>query len=222
MKLFLDSAQLAEVKAIADLGLCDGVTTNPTLMAQTGMSLRHLVQEITSLIPGPVSVEVLATEAQEMLKEAEEISKLANNVVVKLPLTPAGLKVCKTLTGRGIKTNVTLCFSSAQALLAARAGATYVSPFLGRLDDVGASGVDLIKEIKALYSMHNLETKILAASIRHPRHVVDSALAGADVATLPAKIFHQLYDHPLTENGLAKFVADSKKAGLSIGEKAPT
>ena len=216
MKLFLDSADLTEVKNMAELGLCDGITTNPSLMAQTGQSLRHLVQEITSLIPGPVSVEVLATEASEMLKEAEEIYKIANNIVVKLPLTPEGLKVCKVLSGRGIKTNVTLCFSSAQALLAARAGATYVSPFLGRLDDVGTSGIDLVKEIRAMYNMHRLETKILAASIRHPRHIVDSALAGADVATLPYKIFLQLYDHPLTEKGLAKFVADGKKAGLSV------
>ncbi|BBH51593.1 fructose-6-phosphate aldolase [Fluviispira sanaruensis] len=213
MKIFIDSADIKEIKTVAELGVCDGVTTNPTLIAKSGQDFKTVLSEIINIIPGPISAEVISLDSKGMIKEAEELVKLANSIVIKLPLTEEGLKACKYLNGKGIKTNVTLCFSVGQALLAAKAGATYVSPFIGRLDDIGEDGVNLIKEIKALYSANKVETKILAASIRSPRHVTDSFISGADVVTLPFKILLQLYTHPLTEKGLNQFIEDWKNSG---------
>lgn len=213
MKIFIDSADIKEIKAVADLGVCDGVTTNPSLVAKTGRDFKLMLAEISEIIPGPISAEVLAVDPKDMIKEAEELTKVAGSIVIKLPMTQSGLKVCKYLSSKNIKTNVTLCFSVGQALLAAKAGATYISPFIGRLDDIGEDGIHLIKEIKTLYSMHKVETKILAASIRSPRHVADAFVAGADVVTVPYQIFHQLYQHPLTEKGLNQFLEDWKNSG---------
>ncbi len=213
MRIFIDSADIAELRKAADLGLCDGVTTNPTLIAKSGQDFKAVLAEIVQLIPGPISAEVVATEAREMLAEAEVLAKLHPNIVIKLPLTPEGLKACKQLSARQVKTNVTLCFQAGQALLAAKAGATYVSPFIGRLDDVSEDGMQLIRDIKTIYVNYGYKTQILAASIRHPRHVVEAALAGADVATIPFKILEQLYKHPLTDKGLASFLDDWKKSG---------
>lgn len=213
MKIFIDSADINEIRAVAELGICDGVTTNPTLIAKSGHDFKAILQDIINIIPGPVSAEVIATDFKGMLKEAEELVKIADSIVIKLPLTQEGLKACKALTGKGIKTNVTLCFSVGQALLAAKAGATYVSPFIGRLDDIGEEGIRLISEIKALYSAHNVETKILAASIRSPRHVTDAIIAGADITTIPYNVLLQLYKHPLTEKGLSQFIEDWQKSG---------
>ncbi|APJ02409.1 fructose-6-phosphate aldolase [Silvanigrella aquatica] len=213
MKIFIDSADINEIKEVAELGVCDGVTTNPTLIAKSGHDFKTILLEIINIIPGPVSAEVISTDVKGMLKEAEELAKIANSIVIKLPLTQEGLKACKHLTGKGIKTNVTLCFSVGQALLAAKAGATYVSPFIGRLDDIGEEGIRLISEIRALYSAHKVETKILAASIRNPRHVTDAIIAGADIATIPYHVLLQLYKHPLTDKGLAQFIDDWKKSG---------
>lgn len=213
MRIFIDSADLGELRKAADLGLCDGVTTNPTLIAKSGQDFKTVLAEIVKLIPGPISAEVVATEAKEMLAEAEVLAKLNENIVIKLPLTPEGLKACKVLSGRGIKTNVTLCFQAGQALLAAKAGATYISPFIGRLDDVSEDGMQLIRDIRQIYDNYGYSTQILAASVRHPRHVIDAALAGADVATIPFKVLEQLYKHPLTDKGLAAFMEDWQKSG---------
>ena len=213
MRLFLDSADLDEIRKAADLGIVDGVTTNPTLNAKAGRDFRSTLQEIVAMIPGPISAEVVATKADDMLAEAAILTKIHENIVIKLPLTPDGLKACKQLSGRGVKTNVTLCFQAAQAMLAAKAGATYISPFIGRLDDVSQDGVQLIREIRAIYDNYEYTTNILAASIRHPQHIVQCAIAGADVATLPYKVLMQLYQHPLTEKGLASFLEDWKKSG---------
>ena len=213
VRLFIDSADLSEIRKAADLGLVDGVTTNPTLIAKSGQDFKTVIKEIVRLIPGPVSAEVVATDAAGMLVEADVLSRLDSNIVIKLPLTPEGLKAGKTLSGRGIKTNVTLCFSAGQALLAAKAGATYISPFIGRLDDVSEDGMQLIRDIRAIYQNYGFKTQILAASVRHPRHVIESALAGADVATIPLKILEQLYRHPLTDKGLEAFLSDWQKSG---------
>ncbi|KAB8030924.1 fructose-6-phosphate aldolase [Fluviispira multicolorata] len=213
MKIFIDSADIKEIKAVAELGVCDGVTTNPSLIAKSGQDFKTVLTEIANIIPGPISAEVISLDSKGMIKEAEELVKLANSIVIKLPLTEDGLKACKYLNGKGIKTNVTLCFSVGQALLAAKAGATYVSPFIGRLDDIGEEGIHLIKEIRTLYTSHKVETKILAASIRNPRHVSDSFISGADVVTLPYKVLFQLYYHPLTEKGLIQFIEDWKNSG---------
>jgi transaldolase len=213
MKIFIDSADIDEIKTVAELGVCDGVTTNPTLIAKSGKDFKSVLLDIINIIPGPVSAEVISQNCKDMLREAEELIKIANSIVIKLPLTQEGLKACKVLTGKGIKTNVTLCFSVGQALLAAKAGATYISPFIGRLDDIGEEGIRLISEIKELYSSHKVDTKILAASIRNPRHVTDAIIAGADVATIPYKVLIQLYKHPLTEKGLAQFIEDWEKSG---------
>ncbi|WP_338636245.1 fructose-6-phosphate aldolase [Spirobacillus cienkowskii] len=213
MKIFIDSADIDEIKTVAELGVCDGVTTNPTLIAKSGKDFKSVLLDIINIIPGPVSAEVISQNCKDMLREAEELIKIANSIVIKLPLTQEGLKACKFLTGKGIKTNVTLCFSVGQALLAAKAGATYISPFIGRLDDIGEEGIRLISEIKELYSSHKVDTKILAASIRNPRHVTDAIIAGADVATIPYKVLIQLYKHPLTEKGLAQFIEDWEKSG---------
>lgn len=213
MKIFLDSADLAEVRKAAECGICDGVTTNPTLIAKTGQDFKVVLREIVSLVDGPISAEVVSTDAEGMLSEADKLVRIHPNVVIKLPLTIEGIKACKKLSAKGVKTNVTLCFQAGQALVAAKAGATYISPFIGRLDDVSEDGMQLIRDIREIYDNYGFETQILAASIRHPRHMIESALAGADVATAPWKVIAQLYNHPLTEKGLAAFLDDWKKSG---------
>lgn len=217
MKFFVDTAEVNEIRELHEIGLLDGVTTNPSLVAKSGRDFKEVVKEICDLLPGlPVSAEVAATDYDGMLAEADVLSAIADNVVVKLPLTIAGLKTCKVLTGRGIKTNVTLCFSANQALLAAKVGATYISPFLGRLDDINLDGMQLIQDIRIIYDNYGFETQILAASIRSPNHVSDAALSGADVATIPYGVLKKLADHPLTDKGLDAFVKDWKSTGQSI------
>lgn len=218
MKFFVDTADVNEIKELADTGLLDGVTTNPSLVAKSGhSSFIDLIAEICDLVEGPVSAEVAATDHDTMLKEAEKLAKIAKNVAVKLPLTPDGLRVCKKLSDKGIMTNVTLCFSAAQALLAAKAGATFISPFVGRLDDISHDGLQLIEDIVDIYDQYpNLTTEVLVASVRNPLHVIEAAKMGAHVATIPPKVIHQFYKHPLTDSGLAAFVEDWKKTGQSI------
>jgi len=217
MKFFIDTADINEIKELAATGLVDGVTTNPSLIAKSGRKFTEVVKEICDIVPGPVSAEVIATEHGNMLKEADKLIKIADNIVIKLPLTMEGLKACKELSSRGVKTNVTLCFSPAQALLAAKAGATFVSPFVGRLDDVGTDGMQLIADIISIYSAYaHLETEVLVASVRHPGHVIEAAKMGADVATLPPALLRQMFNHPLTDKGLASFLADWAKTGQSI------
>lgn len=212
MEFFVDTGMVDEIKEAAKLGIVDGVTTNPSLIAKSGRSQIDVIKEICEIIDGPISAEVIATEPEAMLKEAHDIAKWHDNVVIKLPLTEAGIATCANLSKDGIKTNVTLCFSSNQALLAAKAGATYISPFLGRLDDIGHNGLQLIEEIRAVYDNYGYTTKILAASIRHGLHLRECALAGADVATMPYKVIKGLYKHPLTANGLEAFLSDHAKA----------
>jgi transaldolase len=217
MKFFIDTAETKEIAELAATGMVDGVTTNPSLIAKSGRNFLQTIAEICEIVPGPVSAEVAATDVETMLAEGRKLAKIASNVAVKVPLTWDGLKACKTLTGEGTMVNVTLCFSANQALLAAKAGATFISPFIGRLDDGGQDGVALIREIRQIYDNYPvLKTEILAASIRHPRHVTDCALAGADVATIPPSVVRQLASHSLTEKGLAAFVADWAKTGQSI------
>jgi len=218
MKFFVDTANLAEIKELAATGLLDGVTTNPSLVAKSGASnFIELIREIASIVEGPVSAEVASTDFETMLAEARTLTKIASNVAIKVPLTPAGLKTCKILSGEGTMVNVTLCFSAAQAILAAKAGATFVSPFVGRLDDIGQSGMDLIADICAIYSNYpSFKTEVLVASIRSPMHVVEAAKMGADVATIPPQVIRQLFNHPLTDKGLAQFVEDWKKTGQTI------
>lgn len=211
MKFFIDTANVQEIRDAAALGILDGVTTNPSLVAREGRSFQEVVREIASIVDGPISAEVTALDRDGMLAQGRELAKIHPNVVIKVPLTKEGLKACKVLRGEGTNVNVTLCFSPSQALLAAKCDATYISPFVGRLDDVSHEGLDLIRQIRAIYDNYGFETQILAASIRHPLHVVDSALAGADVATMPYKVMTQLYEHPLTDVGLEKFLADWKK-----------
>jgi transaldolase len=211
MKFFIDSADLGEIKKALDLGLCDGVTTNPSLVAKTGRKFDDVLREIVALKPGPISAEVTSVEAAGMLREAEHYAKFGEDVVVKIPLIVEGLKAVKQLTARGIKTNVTLCFSAVQALLAAKAGATYVSPFVGRLDDVAEDGMQLIEQIIEIYSNYQFKTQVLVASVRHPIHVLQAARLGADVATIPYKVIEQLAQHPLTDKGLKQFLADWEK-----------
>lgn len=211
MQLFLDTANLQEVKEATDLGVISGVTTNPSLVAKEGLTMDEIIAKITAINDGPVSAEVIGTKAEEMLKEAKVLAKIAKNVVVKTPMTPDGLKATKQLTKEGIKTNVTLVFSVNQALLAALAGATYVSPFVGRLDDIDFDGITLVKEIAELFVKHNFKTQIIAASIRHPLHVTQAALAGAHIATIPYKVLLDITKHPLTQSGLEKFLADWQK-----------
>jgi transaldolase len=211
MKFFLDTADVGELREAAASGLVDGVTTNPSLVAKTGRSLDTVVREIVDIVDGPISVETISTEADGMIREGLSYCEIHPNIVVKCPLTREGLKATKALTQQGRKVNVTLCFSPVQALLAAKAGATYISPFVGRLDDIGHDGMLLIREIRQIYDNYGFDTQILAASLRHPLHVLESAKAGADVGTLPFKVFLQLFDHPLTDIGLAKFLADWKK-----------
>ena len=217
MKFFVDTADTAEIKSLAASGLLDGVTTNPSLIAKSGRKILDVVAEICAIVEGPVSAEVAATDYDGMMREAAVLKKIAANVTVKLPLTPDGLRACKALTGEGVKTNVTLCFSAAQALLAAKAGATFVSPFVGRLDDIGQDGMGLIADIVQIYRNYPaLTTEVLVASIRHPIHVVESAKLGAHVATLPPNVLRMLYGHPLTDKGLAAFLADWAKTGQTI------
>lgn len=217
MRFFVDTADVAEIKDLAATGLLDGVTTNPSLVAKAGRDFKEIIAEICDVVPGPVSAEVAATDFEGMLKEGRELAKIAKNVTVKVPLTMDGLKACKALTGDGTMVNVTLCFSANQALLAAKAGATFVSPFIGRLDDIGLNGMDLIREIRVIFDNYqDLTTDILAASIRTVGHVKEAAMIGADVSTIPPKILKALVKHPPTDAGLAQFVADWKTTGQSI------
>ena len=211
MKFFIDSADLGEIKKALDLGLCDGVTTNPSLVAKTGRKFDDVLKEIVALKPGPISAEVTALDAAGMLKEAAHYEQFGEDIVIKIPLIVEGLKAVKQLTARGIKTNVTLCFSAVQALLAAKAGATYISPFVGRLDDISEDGMQLIEQIIEIYSNYQFKTQVLVASVRHPIHVLQSARLGADVATIPYKVIEQLAQHPLTDKGLKQFLADWEK-----------
>ena len=212
MKFFVDTANVDEIRKANDMGIICGVTTNPSLIAKEGRDFNQVIAEITSIVDGPISGEVKATttDAEGMIKEGREIAAIHPNMVVKIPMTVEGLKAVKVLHAEGIKTNVTLIFSAAQALLAARAGATYVSPFLGRLDDISMPGIDLINEITEIFMMHDIQTEIIAASIRNPIHVIDCAKAGADIATVPYKVLEQMTRHPLTDQGIAKFQADYK------------
>jgi transaldolase len=217
MKFFVDTADIAEIRDLAATGLVDGVTTNPSLVAKSGRQFLDVVKEICSIVPGPVSAEVTALDHPTMLAQGRKLAKIASNVVVKVPLTPDGLKTCKVLREDGTRVNVTLCFSAAQAILAAKAGASYISPFIGRLDDVGTDGMTLIADIVQIYDAYpEFETEVLVASIRHPMHVVDAAKLGADVATIPPAILRHMYNHPLTDKGLAAFLADWAKTGQSI------
>jgi transaldolase len=212
VKLFIDTANVAEIAEAASWGVLDGVTTNPSLVAKEGRSYRDLVAEICRIVAGPVSAEVIATDADGMEKEGRDLAGIADNVVVKLPITREGVKVCARFAEEGIATNLTLCFSPAQALLVAKAGATYVSPFVGRLDDIGHDGMQLVREMVQIYDAYEFPTQVLVASVRHPQHVVEAALAGADVATIPFKILEQLFHHPLTDIGLQRFLADYRAA----------
>jgi transaldolase len=218
MKFFLDSADLNEIRRAMDAGLIDGITTNPSLVAKVAgdRNPRDLLQEIAALVPGPISAEVVAIQKDEMLREGRELAKIADNIVIKVPLTEDGLAACRQFRSEGIRVNVTLCFSAAQALLAAKAGASYISPFVGRLDDVGQEGMELIEQIVQIYGNYSFQTEVLVASVRHPIHVVQAALIGADVATVPAKVLHQLMQHPLTDKGLDGFLADWAKLPESM------
>jgi transaldolase len=221
MKFFVDTGDIAEIKDLASTGLLDGVTTNPSLIAASGKNFLKLIDEICHVVKGPVSAEVAATDYATMLKEGQKLAKIAKNVAVKVPLTPDGLKVCKALSDAGTMVNVTLCFSAAQAILAAKAGASFISPFVGRLDDVGQDGMLLIREICQIYKAYPaFKTEVLVASVRHPIHLVEAAKLGAHVATIPPKVIRQLYAHPLTDKGLAAFVADWAKTGQSILDAA--
>ena len=217
MKFFIDTADIAEIRELAATGLVDGVTTNPSLIAKTGRNCLETIAEICDVVPGSVSAEVASTDFDTMLKEGRKLAKIAANVTVKVPLTPAGLKTCKALSDEGTPVNVTLCFSAAQAILAAKAGATYVSPFVGRLDDIGEDGMALIGDIIEIYASYtSITTQVLVASVRGPQHVIAAAKMGADVATLPPAVLKQMFGHPLTDKGLATFVADWAKTGQSI------
>ncbi|MFH1458518.1 MAG: fructose-6-phosphate aldolase [Candidatus Omnitrophota bacterium] len=211
MKIFIDSANIKEIKEAADLGIIDGVTTNPTLIAKENRAADDLLKEICSLVAGPVSAEVIGLEAEGMIKEARQISKIAENIVIKIPLGKEGLKAVSKLSAEGIKTNATLCFSPSQALLAAKAGADFVSPFIGRLDDISQVGMDLIRDIKMIFGNYSFKTQIIVASVRNPLHVVDAALIGADIATVPFAVIEQLIKHPLTDIGVQRFLEDYKK-----------
>ena len=217
MKFFVDTADIDEIRDLADTGLLDGVTTNPSLIKKAGKDFLPLIAEICEVVDGPVSAEVASTDYETMIKEARKISEIADNIAVKVPLTPAGLKVCKELSDDGIMVNVTLCFSANQAILAAKAGAAFISPFVGRLDDLSQDGLDLIEDICTIYGNYpNWSTEVLVASVRNPVHILESAKMGADVVTCPPNVIRQLYNHPLTDKGLAAFVEDWKQTGQSI------
>ena len=211
MKFFIDTANIEEIRDAARLGILDGVTTNPSLVAKEGRKFEAVIAEICTIVDGPISAEVTALDFDGMMTQAHPLAAIHKNVTIKVPLTKEGLRACKSLRGEGISVNVTLCFSPSQALLAAKCGATFISPFVGRLDDVSQDGMELIRQIRAIYDNYGFTTQILAASIRHPMHVVDCALAGADVGTMPYKVMTQLYEHPLTDIGLKKFLEDWEK-----------
>lgn len=217
MKFFVDTADVKEIEELSSLGLLDGVTTNPSLVAKSGRDFKEVVKEICGIVEGPVSAEVTALEYSEMMKEAEVLRKIAKNVCIKLPLTPDGIKTCKKLTSEGTQVNVTLCFSASQAILAAKAGATFISPFVGRLDDISMDGMGLIADIVTIYDNYaEFETEVLVASIRHPMHIVEAAKMGAHVITAPASVLKQLFKHPLTDIGLENFLKDWAKTGQKI------
>lgn len=216
MEFFVDTADVEEIKELNDTGLLDGVTTNPSLIAKSGRDFIEVVTEICGIVDGPVSAEVVALDAAGMIEQGEKLAKIADNIAVKLPMTWDGLKACKHFSSKGIMTNVTLCFSASQALLAAKAGATFISPFVGRLDDISMDGLALIEEICTIYANYDFETKVLVASVRHPQHIVDSAKMGADVATVPASVLKQLVKHPLTDKGIEAFMKDWESTGQSI------
>jgi transaldolase len=216
MKFFADTAEIKDIKELNDLGFLDGITTNPSLIAKSGRDIKEVLKEICGIVPGPVSAEVTSTDYEGMMAEAEVLRRIADNIVIKLPMTLDGMRGTRKLAGEGTKVNVTLCFSANQALLAAKAGATYISPFIGRLDDINLDGMQLIRDIRTIYDNYAFSTEILAASIRTANHVTEAALAGADVATIPPAVIKKLADHPLTDKGLAAFVADWKGTGQSI------
>lgn len=217
MKFFIDTADVAEIKILNEMGMVDGVTTNPSLIAQSGRKITEVIEEICHIVTGPVSAEVTATDFDTMLKEAQLLKEIAPNVTIKVPLTPEGLQVCKQLSSQEIMVNVTLCFSPLQAILAAKAGATFISPFIGRLDDLGQDGMDLVRDICHIYDQYpEFETEVLVASVRHPMHVLEAARSGADVVTVPPKVIHQMYKHPMTDIGLKAFLDDWAKTGQSI------
>lgn len=211
MKFFLDTANVEKIREFVQLGIVDGVTTNPTLIAKEGRDFHEIIKEICSIVDGPISAEVTALDTEGMIKEARELSKLADNIVIKIPMTKEGIKAVNTLSKEGIKTNVTLIFSANQALIAAKAGATYVSPFVGRLDDNGQSGMELIREIMAIFNKYNIKTEVIVASIRHPRHVIESAELGAHIATIPFVVLDKMFNHPLTDKGIDAFMKDWDK-----------
>ncbi|WP_202707513.1 fructose-6-phosphate aldolase [Sporosalibacterium faouarense] len=213
MKLFIDTANVDEIREINDWGVICGVTTNPSLIAKEGRDFKEVVQEITEIVDGPISAEVIDLKAEGMVKEAEELAKIHDNIVIKIPMTSEGLKAVKELSNKGIKTNVTLVFSANQALLAARAGASYVSPFIGRMDDIGNPGMEIVGDIAEIFSIHGIETEIIAASIRHPQHVMDAARAGSHIATIPYKIFNAMTKHPMTDKGIDRFLKDWEGVG---------
>ena len=210
MKLFIDTANIDEIKEVNDWGVICGVTTNPSLIAKEGRDFKQVVKEITDIVDGPISAEVVSLEVEGMLEEARDLAKIHENIIIKVPMTKDGLKAVKVLKAEGIRTNVTLIFSANQALLAARAGASFVSPFVGRLDDISNEGMNLVSEIADIFAIHCIDSEIIAASIRHPMHVIDSALAGAHISTIPYKIFNQMLNHPLTDSGIDKFLEDWK------------
>jgi transaldolase len=216
MKFFADTAEISEIRELAETGLLDGVTTNPTLIHKSGRDFMEVVRDIAGVVKGPVSAEVVALDYEGMMREAEILRKIADNIAIKVPLTPTGLRACKALSSDGTMVNVTLCFSAAQALLAAKAGATFISPFVGRHDDVGFDGMSLIADIRLIYDNYDFGTEILVASVRHPVHVVEAAKIGADVMTAPPKIIWQLFKHPLTDNGIASFLKDWESTGQKI------
>jgi transaldolase len=213
MKFFIDTANIEEIKKANELGMVDGVTTNPSLVAKEGKEFRGLLKEICAIVDGPVSAEVVSVEAENMIREARDLAKVADNIVVKVPLIEEGLKATRILSGEGIRVNVTLCFSPVQALLAAKAGASFISPFVGRLDDISQVGMEVVDQIVTIYDNYGFETEIIVASVRNPTHVLEAALMGADIATIPYKVIAQLIKHPLTDIGLEKFLADWKKQG---------
>jgi transaldolase len=217
MKFFVDTAEITDIKELADTGLLDGVTTNPSLIKKSGRDFLEVVKEIAAICPGPISAEVVALDHDGMMREAETLRKLADNIAIKVPLTIDGLKTCKKLTGDGTMVNVTLCFSANQALLAAKAGATFISPFVGRLDDIGQPGIELIADIRLVYDNYDFPTQILVASVRNPIHILEAAKIGADVMTAPPAIIKQLFNHPLTDNGIAAFLKDWEATGQRIG-----